>query len=438
MKSLIFTIFLLLGITNFALATAYDYSVNNSITLLKDAKESAELKLSMIRNAKHHIHIMTYFLDNSSFPSEVFKELLKANERGVEVRILSTFVPTFAKDLRMKTKKKLKAKNPQATFLYLLLGTKGNVTLLNNLHEKIFLVDGETAIIGGRNLSDSAFRAKDLEVLLKGTVVDQLQMHFHKMLDLLLEREIDKKCDHYATIDLDCRNQFLNGRFELTENEYFKGSEHRGSIKARLLSHNAVLNQIAHKMNRRERLNMTDDIVDAVVANKFKTMRAYNYYVLPTEKYRNFLIENVKNGSDVKIITNSLKTSAIVSNKGYLYSLPIIHDLVDEGVNIYQWQGPTNYEYLHEKVIVFDEEKVFIGSHNFGTGSTAMSNEIAIEFEDKAIAADLISIFDEEIVNHQKTKAATNKSITSEIAENVKMVRFLQKTVLGEILEESY
>jgi putative cardiolipin synthase len=438
MKSLILTCFLALGMFNFASATVYDYSSNNSIELLKDAKESADLKLSLIRNAKHHIHIMTYFLDNSSFPSVVFQELLKANERGVEVRILSTFVPTFAKDLRMKTKKKLKGKNADATFLYLLLGTKGNVSLLNNLHEKIFLVDGETAIIGGRNLSDSAFRAKDLEVLLKGSVVDQLQTHFQKMLDVLLEREIDKKCDHYATIDLECRNHFLQGRFDLIDDQYFKGKDHNGKIRARLLSHNAVLNQISHKMNRRERLVMTDDIVDAVVATKFKTMRAYNYYVLPTEKYRNFLTENVKNGNDIKIITNSLKTSAIVSNKGYLYSLPIIHDLVDDGVKIYQWQGPTNYEYLHEKVIVFDEEKVFIGSHNFGTGSTAMSNEIAIEFEDRDIAIDLINIFDEEINNNLKTKSATNKSIASEIAENIKMVRFLQKTVLGEILEESY
>lgn len=438
MKSLIITLFLVLGLSNFAQATVYDYTSNNSISLLKDAKESAELKLSLIRNAKHHIHIMTYFLDNSNFPSEVFKELLKANERGVEVRILSTFVPTFAKDLKMKTKKKLKGNNSDATFLYLLLGTKGNVTLLNNLHEKIFLVDGETAIIGGRNLSDSAFRAKDLEVLLKGTIVDQLQAHFQKMLDVLLEREIDKKCDHYATIDLECRNKFLSGRFELFDSRYFKGKEHTGGTKARLLSHNAVLNQIAHKMKRKERLHMSDDIVDAVVGNKFKTMRAYNYYVLPTEKYRNFLIDNAKNGNEVKIITNSLKTSAIVSNKGYLYSLPIIHDLVDDGINIYQWQGPTNYEYLHEKVIIFDEEKVFIGSHNFGTGSTAMSNEIAIEFEDKEIAFDLINTFDEEISNSQKTKAATNKSIASEIAENIKMVRFLQKTVLGEILEESY
>jgi len=438
MKSLILTCFLALGISNLLYATVYDYTNNNSISLLKDAKESSELKLSMIRNAKHHIHIMTYFLDNSSFPTEVFNELLKANERGVEVRILSTFVPTFAKDLKMKTKKKLKGSNPNATFLYLLLGTKGNVTLLNNLHEKIFLVDGESAIIGGRNLSDSSFRAKDLEVLLKGSVVDQIQMHFQKILDVLLQREIDKKCERYLAIDLECRTQLLNGRFELSDQNYFHGSEYRGKIKARLLSHNAVLNQISHRMTRKERMHMQDDIVDAVISNKFKSMRAYNYYVLPTDKYRNFLIENVKNGNDVKIITNSLKTSAIVSNKGYLYSLPIIHDLVDFGVNIYQWQGPTNYEYLHEKVIIFDEEKVFIGSHNFGTGSTSMSNEIAIEFEDKDIAIDLINTFDEEISNSSKTKAATNKSIASEIAENIKMVRFLQKSVLGEILEESY
>ena len=53
-----------------------------------------------------------------------------------------------------------------ATFTYFSLTPGKDFTLTNSFHEKIFLVDGEVAIIGGRNISDSSLNGKDLEVLM--------------------------------------------------------------------------------------------------------------------------------------------------------------------------------------------------------------------------------------------------------------------------------
>ena len=44
--------------------------------------------------------------------------------------------------------------------------------------------------------------------------------------------------------------------------------------------------------------------------------------------------------------------------------------------------------------MIFDEDRVMIGSHNFGVGSTAVSNEIALEIKCPKIAARLIEIFE--------------------------------------------
>ena len=51
-----------------------------------------------------------------------------------------------------------------------------------------------------------------------------------------------------------------------------------------------------------------------------------------------------------------------------------------------------------KKVLIFDEDHIIIGSHNFGTGSTSVSNEIAVEIKSKRIADRLIDVFESEFV----------------------------------------
>lgn len=96
---------------------------------------------------------MTYYLDNSAFPRRVVDELKLAHDRGVEVRILSTYLPTKVKDPSFKIKTNMSLDDGGATYSFLLVRPGHHILLTNNLHEKIFLVDGQKAVIGGRNLS---------------------------------------------------------------------------------------------------------------------------------------------------------------------------------------------------------------------------------------------------------------------------------------------
>lgn len=431
------------------MATTYDFTENNNIELLKDSTQASQIKLDLIRKAKHHIHIASYFLDNSSYPKELYKELIKAHQRGVEVRIIATYIPTLTKDIFFKTQSILNIKDGGPTFSYLLLHPYGNLTAIHNIHEKILIVDGLVAVMGGRNFSNSSFKAKDLEAKIEGGMTLQIQDHFQKLFNLVVDQKIKYGCkprsanEDSALDDVeseaDCIARHESMRFSLGDKQYFPLPINPGKIKGRLLSHNALQAQIDKKMNLNERRKMNDDIIDAVVANKdFKTMRAYNYYILPTEKYLNFLSDSIKENKDVKIITNSLKTAGIVSNKGYLFSLPIFYKMIQQGMQIYQWQGPLNLDYLHEKVIIFDENHIFLGSHNFGVGSTAVSNEICIEFFSDDMGKNLAEIFDEEISNQKKAIKANNLQLALEIKNNLSMINFLIKHKIGKILEQTY
>jgi len=235
----------------------------------------------------------------------------------------------------------------------------------------------------------------------------------------------------------ECVQKLENQKF-LRDNNYFPPKQIVGNIKARIITHDAMIEQIEHPLRFRQRMTQQDDIIDAVTSTEFQTMRAYNYFIMPTKKYQDFLYDKVANGKIVKIMTNSLKSSAAISNKGYIYSLPTIRDFIDKGIKVYQWSSPMNQEYLHEKVIVFDDDHVFLGSHNFGTGSTSVSNEITIEFFSKEIGSALASMFEEETMDSTKAMPTYVEQIDNEIHRKRTLLFLLKDTFLGKILNESY
>ena len=236
-KLLLFTLFTVC-LSSTAFAKVYDFTYYNQLSLIEDPHESVDIKIDLIKNAKHHVHIITYFWDNSEVPRRVAEELNKANERGVEVRIVTSFLPTFGTDPLGKGKGVLKHKNPTAsldypntflspvedpnsavfTYFSLTPGTKFSLT--NSFHEKIFLVDGEVAIIGGRNISDSSLSGKDLEVMMRGAVVNQVQDHFYRMYYFILYSKMEANCSRNNTIYVECSNVFLRSHFNTAYKTY--------------------------------------------------------------------------------------------------------------------------------------------------------------------------------------------------------------------------
>lgn len=422
-----------------AQATVYPFTENNKLTLLEDPKASVELKLEMVRNARHFIHITTYFWDDSSFPKRLAEELVKANARGVEVRILTTYFPSVTTDIAGRSKRWLRPKDSVAVFNYLRLRPVDGIVLSNNLHEKIFLVDGEQAIIGGRNIADSSLRGKDMEVLLQGPVVNQVQEHFRKVHDFLIDVQINTSCKNDVQRCLKKFRQLNKTRFHKNDPDYFPEQPvFTEGVPARILTHDAVLRQYEFKYNIKERAKMHDDIINTIIGTKFKKLRGYNYFIFPIPEYKEFLERNLKEGNQIQLITNSQRSAAFVSNKGYLYSLPELRELAKSGIDIFQWQGDGELAYLHEKVMIFDEDHVFIGSHNFGKGSTSVSNEIAIEFTSSDIAKRLIEVFDAEISDSKLTKKAKESTLLDEMNSHLKWVKFLRTGVIGDILQEFY
>lgn len=429
-----------------AFAKIYDFTDDNKLTLLQDARDAVKLKLDLVRHAKHHVHIMTYYWDKSGYPAELIQELKNAHERGVDVRIMTTYIPSLSMDFWGKSKKDLLAgsanANSNAVLSFLSLVPGNNESLTNNIHEKIFLVDGEKAILGGRNISDNDFKAKDLEIMLEGPVVNEVQAHFKKMFSFLVDLKIRNNCEDKR---LKCLAKFNRLKFSDVDTNFFPEQPHfTNGARARILTNEVLFDQNQYDYSGSGRFNLKDDIIDTVIKINFTKLRGYNYFILPTERYKNYLDKNLSEGKSIDIITNSISTAAAISDKGYLYSLSDMHDLLLKGASIHQWLGTKEEEgkdklfYLHEKVMLFDDDHGIIGSHNFGSGSTAVSSEISVEFFSKPIVQILNTVFDSEKNNTELTKEASVPQIENEMHDNKKMIRLLHTILIRNIVRELY
>jgi len=430
----------------FAKGAVYDFTEGNKLTLLQDPHQSTELKLDLVRHAKHHIHIVTYYWDNKGYPIELMDELKKAHARGVDVRLMSTYIPSVTMDFFGKARRTLdihdSRKKNDSTLAYLRLVPGNNESWTNNIHEKIFLVDGKAAIIGGRNISDNDFRAKDLEMKIEGPAVNQVQEHFRRLFNFLVDLKILNHCKTNTYTDRlrydQCFDRYNDLRFSKNDEGFFPEQPvFENGAKARVLTNEVLFLQFKNEYKGREKFSIKDDIINTVITTDFTQLRAYNYFVLPTAPYRAFLEKSIKQNKDVRMITNSLKSSAFVSNRGYLISLPEMKKLVDEGLQLAQWND-KKLEYLHEKVLLFDDDHGIVGSHNFGTGSTSVSSEICLEFFDRPIVQTLTKVFDEEFENRSITIKATSDSLQSEIDDHSKMIKLLKKNPLETILRMLY
>ncbi len=444
MKKGIFCVLIYFILTSLVNAKIYDFTEGNYLRPLFNSRASVGLKIKLVQNAKKYIHIMTYFWDDTQFPSGLIEELKKAHDRGVEIRIMTTYLPTLAKDIRHSAKKKLLAsleESPsKAIISYLELTPGNNTTITSNLHEKIFLVDGETAILGGRNISDDDFISKDFELFIKGPVVNQIQDHFQDMQSFLIKRK-SQKCD---TDDEECIHQLEKLNFSKNDSNYFPHQRiYNEATKARIITNDTLIQECISYASCKDRTNNKDDIIDTVVNTDFDELRAYNYFVLPTPKYKLFLLDNLKARKKISLITNGLESSKLISNKGYLLSLSYMKELVDYGANINQWTGDfyngiDQLSYLHEKMLLFNDDHAFVGSHNYGLGSSFVSSEIVIEFYSKSIVSLLNKIFDRELGDTVVTNSATSDMLNKEIVNNYKMIRFLNLGFIKTLISELY
>lgn len=117
------------------------------------------------------------------------------------------------------------------------------------------------------------------------------------------------------------------------------------------------------------------------------------------------LIKNAKQTLDIyneemnyDVITNALKDAVrrgVIVRVIMTYSTPnkpIFNDLISSGIQIHTFSG-TKKLYIHAKVIVADNQDIFIGSQNFSYNSLNKNRELGLIFKNQNIISSVENTF---------------------------------------------
>jgi phosphatidylserine/phosphatidylglycerophosphate/cardiolipin synthase-like enzyme len=181
-------------------ATGSQLVLGNTVTAELDNQRARERLFELIDTANSSIHLQLYIIRPSSFADELVVRLIRRAREGVHVRVMADALYS-EQEVLGRTNPLLLALNAEANVEVLALGPIGSRhdvdvhRLKQRDHRKLMIIDGERAIVSGRNAADPYYRGfcevaihdqteheripwLDAHVELAGPIVSEVQRAF--------------------------------------------------------------------------------------------------------------------------------------------------------------------------------------------------------------------------------------------------------------------
>jgi len=349
----------------------------NQTRLLANGDDTFPAMFRAIKNAKDHINLEYYILEDVENDGERLSDLLIAKrQEGVAVNII---YDSFGSD-STKTDffKRLKAGSINLVE-FNPVNPLDPQSLNNRDHRKMLVADGAAAIVGGINLSttyqsssvgksagiegkpDARWRDTDMEI--DGPAVAQLQTLF---------------LDHWngqKGAALDTRNFFPTIPAKGTEVVRVIGSTPEHGIPRYYVT------------------------LLSAIRNAEKSILVTAAYFVPTDQEEEDLMAAARRGVDVRLLLpgDSDSERALAVGRSH-YS-----DLLEAGVKIYETQNSV----LHSKTTVIDGVWSVVGSSNFDRRSVLFNDEVDAVVLGSATAQELQAMFENDTGNAKQIDLAS-------------------------------
>jgi len=376
-------------------------------------------RLRLIEAAEKTIDVQ-YFLMKTDSAGYVFSAaLLAAADRGVRVRFLLDDIFTTVKDEDLAIidghpNIELRLYNPIARSGIRAFNYLGNFESANRrMHNKSFIVDNQAAIVGGRNIADEYYELntegefRDFDMVIIGPVAAEVSIEFdafwnHERAlpaeavigkfsesDLVKFRaEIDLKYIQEAqSIYQDAVNSNLMLSFDNDETPLY-------SAKAIVLTDDP--DKLVRKVSQENQVLVQE--MAEIVEEATSEVVVLSPYFVPGDDGVEFWRSIVAKGVRVVIITNSLAANNHTSvHSGYS---KYRKDIIRAGVELYEarasavsdpGEGGTKAKVMtmHTKAMVFDRQRLFVGSLNLDPRSIDINSEMGVVVTSAEMSGDL-------------------------------------------------
>ena len=389
------------------------YPIGNGIDAL-----SARLLLA--ERAQRTIDTQYYLVKSDATGRAFLSALLRAADRGVRVRLLVDDMFAIGNDHGMAAfdshpNVEIRVVNPfrrgKAGFLWSGLTDFARVT--RRMHAKSFTVDSQATILGGRNIADEYFGARedakfsDLDVVGIGPVAREVSMMFDSYWNhetaLPLPAFADMPADPAAELER-LREYLASAENDIRESEYAEAV--KASVLAYIDGDGSEYEWTEYQLvydspDKHARssdgpaVSIRTPLVDALSGATQEVIIVTPYFVLRKESIEG-LIELQESGVRVTVVTNSLAANNHSVVHGH-YG-PTRKSLLKGGVRIYEVRPDADVAgaeitaaddaraTLHTKAFIVDRKTTFIGSFNFNQRSINRDSESGVIIESDEIS----------------------------------------------------
>ena len=361
----------------------------DSVRIIDSGEEAYQVRMNLIESAKEEIQISYFIFAEDTTAMEVLALLRQKAREGVKVKIMIdemfNKIPADVGAHLMKENVIIKNFNK---FNILRFGK----SIRYRMHDKMFIVDHQKIILGGRNIEDTYFdRAKknydDRDIFVAGNLAREAGQYFNELwnADHLTNFKIKKlKVDKGAeTLDLAEANYMLKAAqagFDMTswENDLVE-------VEKVELLHDKVA-------PKKTKMTGTAAKLYDLIRKAKKSVFIDSPYLVMTKELKALFKEVIAKGIKVRILTNSLhSTDALFPQAAYIGQRK---KMVRMGIELYEYNAEESF---HAKSMVIDDEIAAIGSFNFDPRSQNLNTETMAVVFDKKVASLLTQSMDENV-----------------------------------------
>lgn len=322
----------------------------NRVKVLNNGLNTFEAIFNAIENAKNHIHLEYYIIDDDNIGNKLRELLIKKAKQGLKIRLIYDDVGCWSLPDKFITTM-TNAGIEVFPFLPVRFPTLTYKINYRN-HRKIVVVDGQIGFVGGLNIADRYLEGKpeygiwrDTHLQIEGEAVSSLQVVF--LIDWFFVSEQIIREDKYFKTE--------------------KADEHH-------------LVQITASGPDSDYASIMQAYF-AAIASAQSSIYISSPYFLPNESILTALKTASLSGVDVRILLPARSDSRIV----FWATRSYVTELLEAGVNIYFYEKG----FPHSKLLIVDGVLSSVGTANMDIRSFDQNFEISALIYDEAISKEL-------------------------------------------------
>ena len=387
---------------------------------MSDGIDALAARILLAERAERTLDAQYYLIKDGVTGSAFIHALLRAADRGVRVRLLVDDMFTGGFDAGMAgldshPNFEIRIFNPFARRSMRFMDGVTSFSRINRrMHNKSFTVDNQVTIIGGRNIADEYFGARedakfgDLDVMGIGPVVHEVS----NMFDTYWNHERAAPIEAFAKMPDDPSAELERVRALLEESrERITTTKYAAAVRDKVLEYVETDTSPfiwapyllavdspdkSFKKKAATAASIKTPLRESVLSAKTEALIISPYFV-PRKTGIEALVELQKSGVDVTVVTNSLAANNQASvHGGYA---PSRKPLLRAGVKIYEVRADADVTgseivaasgakaTLHTKAFIIDRREIFIGSFNFDPRSANINTELGVIIRSPELSA---------------------------------------------------